>query len=182
MRFARIDQSPVARWWWTVDRWSLAALAMLIGFGVVMSLAASPPVAERIGYDGLHFVRRHLAMLPLAVGVMFVVSLQPPVVIRRIAVITFGISLALLALTFVIGAEIKGARRWINLPGLSLQPSEFVKPAFAVVAAWLFSEQKLRPRFPGNLQPVCLVPIPTCRTSRCESIIFSIRRPATATK
>ena len=154
MRFARIDQSPVARWWWTVDRWSLAALGMLIGFGVVMSLAASPPVAERIGYDGLHFVRRHLAMLPLAMGLMFAVSLQPPRTIRRIAVIGFAISLVLLALTFVIGVEIKGARRWINLPGLSLQPSEFVKPTFAVVAAWLFSEQKLRPRFPGNL--ICL--------------------------
>jgi cell division protein FtsW len=151
MRFARIDQSQVARWWWTVDRWSLAALGMLIGFGVVMSLAASPPVAERIGYDGLHFVRRHLAMLPLALGLMFAVSLQPPRTIRRIAVIGFAISLVLLALTFVIGVEIKGARRWINFPGLSLQPSEFVKPTFAVVAAWLFSEQKLRPRFPGNL-------------------------------
>jgi cell division protein FtsW len=151
MTFARIDQSPVARWWWTVDRWSLAALAVLIGFGVVMSLAASPPVAERIGYDGMHFVRRHLAMLPLTIGVMFLVSLQPPRTIRRVAVIGFAIALALLALTFVIGVEIKGARRWINLPGLSLQPSEFVKPTFAVVAAWLFAEQKLHPRFPGNL-------------------------------
>jgi cell division protein FtsW len=151
MKFARIDQSPVALWWWTVDRWSLAALAMLIGFGVVMSLAASPPVAERIGYDGLHFVRRHLAMLPLAIALMFAVSLQSPRTIRRIAVIGFAIALALLALTFVAGVEIKGARRWINLPGLSLQPSEFVKPTFAVVAAWLFSEQKLHPGFPGNL-------------------------------
>src|SRR5438874_948544 len=150
MRFARIDQSQVARWWWTVDRWSLAALGMLIGFGVVMSLAASPPVAERIGYDGLHFVRRHLAMLPLALGLMLAVSLQPPRTIRRIAVIGFGISLVLLALTFVIGVEIKGARRWINFPGLSLQPSEFIKPTFAVVAAWLFAEQKLRPRCPGE--------------------------------
>ena len=154
MRFARIDQSLVARWWWTVDRWSLAALGTLICSGVVMSLAASPPVAERIGYDGLHFVRRHLAMLPLALGLMFAVSLQPPRTIRRIALIGFGISLALLALTFVIGVEIKGARRWINFPGLSLQPSEFVKPTFAVVAAWLFSEQKLRPRVPGNL--ICI--------------------------
>jgi cell division protein FtsW len=151
MRFARIDQSPVARWWWTVDRWSLAALAALIGFGIVMSLSASPPVAERIGYDELHFVRRHLAMLPLSIALMFVVSLQPPRTIRRIAMIGFAIGLALLAATFVIGAEIKGARRWINLPGLSLQPSEFVKPTFAVVAAWLFAEQKLRPGFPGNL-------------------------------
>jgi len=111
MRFARIDQSLVARWWWTVDRWSLAALGMLIGFGVVMSLAASPPVAERIGYDGLHFVRRHLAMLPLALGLMFAVSMYSPQTNRRIAVIGFGISLVLLALTFVIGIEIKGARR-----------------------------------------------------------------------
>src|SRR5713101_1517343 len=151
MRFARIDQSPVARWWWTVDRWSLAALGTLVGFCLLLSLAASPSVAERIGYDGLHFVRRHLAMLPLAMGVMLAVSLQPPRTIRRIAVIGFAVALALLALTFVVGAEIKGARRWIKLPGLSVQPSEFVKPTFAVVAAWLFSEQKLRTRFPGNL-------------------------------
>src|SRR5947208_5466535 len=154
MRFARIDQSQVARWWWTVDRWSLAALGVLIGFGVVVGWAPSRPVAERIGYYGLHFVRRHLAMLPLALGLMFAVSLQPPRTVRRIAVIGFGISLALLALTFVIGVEIKGARRWINFPGLSLQPSEFVKPTFAVVAAWLFAEQKLRPRFPGNF--ICI--------------------------
>ena len=157
MKFARIDQSPMARWWWTVDRWSLAAIGMLIGFGVVLSLAASPAVAERIGYDGLHFVRRHLAMLPLALGVMFVVSLQPPRTIRRIAVIGFMIGLALLSLTFVVGAEIKGARRWINLPLVSLQPSEFVKPTFAVVAAWLFAEQKLRRGFPGNLISAALL-------------------------
>jgi cell division protein FtsW len=154
MRFARIDQSPVARWWWTVDRWSLAALFILMGFGVVMCLAASPAVAERIGYDGGHFIRRYLALLPLTIGVMWLVSLQTPRTVRRIAVVVFAAGLVLLALTLVVGAEIKGARRWINLPLLSLQPSEFVKPTFAVVAAWLFSEQKLRPRFPGNL--ICL--------------------------
>jgi len=147
MRFARIDQSPIALWWWTVDRWSFAAICILIGFGVVLSLAASPAVAERIGYDSLHFVRRHLAMLPLAMALMFAVSLQPPRTIRRIAVIGLAVALALLFLTFVVGAG-------INLPGLSVQPSEFVKPTFAVVAAWLFSEQKLRPGFPGNL--ICI--------------------------
>lgn len=156
MTFARSDQSPVARWWWTVDRWSLAALCVLIGFGVVLSLAASPPVAERIGYDELHFVRRHLAMLPFTIGLMLLVSLQPPRTIRRIAIVGFAVALGLLALTFVIGSEIKGARRWINLPGLSVQPSEFVKPTFAVVAGWLFAEQKLRPGFPGNLLSIAL--------------------------
>jgi cell division protein FtsW len=150
MMFARIDQRPVARWWWTVDRWSLGALALLIGFGAVMSMAASPAVAERLGYAPLHFAERHLVTVPVALAIMILVSLLPPRTVRRVALIGFAIAVALLALTFVVGVEIKGARRWINLPGLSLQPSEFVKPTFIVVAAWLFAEQKERPGFPGN--------------------------------
>jgi cell division protein FtsW len=156
MSFARTDQSTVARWWWTVDRWTLLALAALIGFGALLSMAASPAVADRIGTDSLHFVKRHLAMLPVAIALMFVVSLQSPKNIRRIAVVGFIISLALLAYTFVGGVEIKGARRWINIPGLSLQPSEFVKPTFAIVAAWLMAEQRQNPRFPGNIVAIAL--------------------------
>ncbi len=150
MMFARIDQSPVARWWWTIDRWTLGALVLLIAFGSVLSMAASPAVAERLGYARLHFAERHLAAVPVAFAIMFAVSLLPPRTIRRVAFIGFAIAVGLLALTFVVGVEIKGARRWINLPGLSLQPSEFVKPTFTVVAAWLFTEQKERPGFPGN--------------------------------
>ena len=157
MTFARIDQSPVARWWWTVDRWSLAALCVLMGFGVVMCLAASPAVAERIGYDGGHFIRRYLALLPFTLALMWVVSLQTPRTVRRIAVAVFAVGIVLLALTLVVGAEIKGARRWINLPLLSLQPSEFVKPCFAVITAWLLSEQKLRRGFPGHLIALALL-------------------------
>jgi cell division protein FtsW len=156
MMFARIDQRPVARWWWTVDRWSLGALIVLIGFGSVMSMAASPPVAERLGYAPLHFVDRQLAAVPVALAIIFAVSLLPPRTIRRIAFIGFPIAVALLALTFVVGVEIKGARRWINLPGGALQPSEFVKPTFAIVAAWLFAEQKERPGFPGNAISIAL--------------------------
>ena len=159
MKFARTDQSAVARWWWTVDRWTLAALLCLIGFGVVMGLSASPAVAVRIGYDPLYFVRREIAMVPFVLAIMFAVSLQSPLAIRRIALIVFCVAMVLLAATFVIGVEVKGARRWIDFPGLSLQPSEFVKTTFAVVAAWLFSEQKLRPGFPGNAISIvlCLV-------------------------
>jgi cell division protein FtsW len=156
MKFARVDQNPVARWWWTVDRWSLAALSLLVGFGALMSMAASPPVAERLGYDPLHFATRHLVTVPIALAVMFWVSLQPPRTIRRVAFVGFGIAMALLALTFLIGAEIKGARRWINLPGFSLQPSEFVKPTFTIVSAWLFAEQKQRASFPGNVLSIAL--------------------------
>jgi cell division protein FtsW len=156
MSFARTDQSAVARWWWTVDRWTLLAIAALIGFGALLSMAASPAVAERIGTDNLHFVKRHLMMLPPAIAIMFIVSLQAPKNIRRIAIIGFAISVVLLAATFLVGVEIKGARRWINLPGLSLQPSEFVKPTFAVVAAWLFAEQRQSPGFHGNAIAIAL--------------------------
>jgi cell division protein FtsW len=150
MMFTRIDQRPVARWWWTVDRWSLGALIALIAFGAVLSMAASPAVAERLGYPPLYFVERQLLTVPVALMVMLCVSLLPPRTVRRFALGCFVVAVALLALTFVVGVEIKGARRWISLPGVSLQPSEFVKPTFAVVAAWLFAEQKERPGFPGN--------------------------------
>ncbi len=162
MSFARTDQSLVAQWWWTVDRWTLLALAALIGFGSLLVMAASPAVAERIHAgglahpDGLFFVKRYFAVLPLALATLFATSLQSPRMVRRIALVGFVISLILLAYTFIGGVEIKGARRWISLPGLSLQPSEFVKPTFAVVSAWLFSQYRLREDFPGHWIAIAL--------------------------
>jgi cell division protein FtsW len=162
MSFARTDQSLVAQWWWTVDRWTLLALAALIGFGSLLVMAASPAVAERIHAgglthpDGLFFVKRYFAVLPLALAAMFATSLQSPRMVRRIALVGFVLSLILLVYTFVGGVEIKGARRWISLPGLSLQPSEFVKPTFAVVSAWLFAQYRLREDFPGHWIAIAL--------------------------
>lgn len=148
--FDRTDQSVFGRWWWTVDRVQLAALALLMLVGTVLIAAASPPVAVRIGIDNsFHFVERHAMMLLPSVAIMIGVSLLPLRGVRRLALAVFLASLALVALTLVAGVEIKGARRWIHIPGLSLQPSEFVKPAFAVVAAWLFSLSKTNPGFPG---------------------------------
>jgi cell division protein FtsW len=152
MSIARTDQSLIGRWWWTVDRWTVLAVGALCGFGAMLTLAASPAVAERIGADSFHFVRHQLTLLPLALAIMFVVSLQSPRTIKRIAVIGLAISLAALVLTFFVGAEIKGARRWINFAGVSVQPSEFVKPCFAIVCAWMFAEQKNpESRLKGNL-------------------------------
>ena len=76
--FARTDRSTIAQWWWTIDRWSILALLVLIGFGSLLVMAASPAVAERIGTDGLHFVRRYFAVLPAAMALMFAVSLLEP--------------------------------------------------------------------------------------------------------
>jgi cell division protein FtsW len=156
MSFARADNSLVARWWWTVDRWSIAALALLVAVGAVMAMAATPPVAERLGLDPFHFFRRQAALIPVALAIMLALSLLELPAIRRLALLGLLASLALLAATFAIGAEIKGARRWINLGGFSLQPSEFVKPCFAVVAAWLFAVQRRQDGVPGDAIAIAL--------------------------
>ncbi len=148
--FTRTDTSLLGRWWWTVDRWTLAAVVTLAGIGAVLTLAASPPVAERIGLDTFHFARRQLVFLPLALAVMVVTSLADPRTVRRTAVVACIAGLILMALVPFTGEEIKGATRWLRVGGLSLQPSEFVKPAFAVVAAWLFTAQRQDPRIPGD--------------------------------
>lgn len=147
---ARTDNSLLGRWWWTVDRWTLAATGGLIAFGVVLVMAASPPVAERIGFDALYFARRQLTLLPVAVAIMFVVSLLSPRGVRRIAGLVLIVGTITLVLTLLFGTDIKGARRWLSVGGYSLQASEFVKPAFAVIAAWLFAKHRLNDGFPGN--------------------------------
>jgi cell division protein FtsW len=151
MSLARTDNSVVGRWWWTVDRWTLFAVSALILIGVLLTLAASPPVAQRIGADGFHFVRRQFIFLLPAFFVVFSVSMLNPRDVRRVAFIGFAGALLLTYLTLFIGHETKGATRWITLAGISLQPSEFLKPTFAVLTAWLFSEWRMREEFPGHL-------------------------------
>ena len=146
---ARTDTSLLGQWWWTVDRWTLAAVAAIMGFGVVLILAASPSVAERIGLESFELARRQLMLLPYAVLTMLAVSLLSPLWVRRLGAVGFLAALLLCALTLLAGSEIKGATRWITLGGFSLQPSEFVKPTFAVVAAWMFALSKADPSFPG---------------------------------
>ena len=148
---SRTDDSMLGRWWWTVDRWTLGAVGMLIGFGYIMMLAASPAVAERIGSSRDMFILKQVIFLAAAAGVVVAVSLLSPRGIRRVAIVGFIIALALTAATMVAGVEIKGARRWISLPGLTVQPSEFLKPCFTVVAAWLINESRRTPRFPGRV-------------------------------
>lgn len=143
MSFSRADSSVLGRWWWTVDRWTLAAIFILVGFGYVMMLAASPAVAERIGASSRDFfIWRQVGYLALSIALMIMVSLLSPRQVRRLAILGFGIGLALTAATLVVGVEIKGGRRWLPIPGLSLQPSEFLKPCFAIVAAWLLAEAR----------------------------------------
>jgi cell division protein FtsW len=147
---SRTERTPFAAWWWTVDRFMLTALLALMLAGIVLSLAASPPVAARIGLEPFYFVNRHVLYLIPAIAVMLATSFLPARHIRRIALIVFILSVALVAATLVYGAEVKGARRWIVILGINIQPSEFLKPAFVILIAWLFGESARRPEMPAN--------------------------------
>lgn len=145
MAISRSDNSDLARWWRTLDHLTLAALLLLIGFGFVLMQAATPAVAERVigtaARDSLF--TKQVAFLGLAGALMLVVSGLSPGRVRALAVLGFLVALAATAATLVIGFETKGARRWLALPLLgTMQPSEFLKPCFAVVAAWLLAEGK----------------------------------------
>ncbi|MEO5756440.1 MAG: putative lipid II flippase FtsW [Mesorhizobium sp.] len=154
---SRLDTSPVATWWWTIDRWFLAAFLSLMGLGIILSFAASPAVAERIGLDSFHFATRQIIFTVPALGVMLAVSFLESRQIRRMALVMLCIMLVLMVAVLYIGVEVKGARRWVSLAGLSIQPSEFLKPAFVIMCAWLFAEHKRQPDIPGNLFAMMLL-------------------------
>jgi cell division protein FtsW len=149
VRFDRTNTTIFGRWWWTVDRYNLFALLLLIAVGSVLVAAGSPPVARRLDLPPFYFVHRHEVFLVLGLAVMLIVSLLSPVMIRRLAVVGFSCSLALMVLLPFFGIETKGAHRWIELGGLSIQPSEFMKPCFAIVMAWVCAENHRRVHFPG---------------------------------
>jgi cell division protein FtsW len=154
---SRTEYSPLGDWWWTVDRLILAAIAVLMLAGLVLSLAASPPVALRMQKDPFFFVNRQVMYLIPAVLVLLATSLLSLQQIRRLSMLVFVASLVLVVATILYGAELKGARRWISLFGLSIQPSEFLKPSFVIVIAWLFGESTRRPEMPANSVAVGLL-------------------------
>jgi cell division protein FtsW len=147
---SRTERTPFAHWWWTVDRLMLASIGVLILAGIILLLAASPPVAVKLGLDPFHFVNRQGLYLVPALAILLGTSYLSPRQVRRIALLVFVISVMMLAATLHFGAEVKGARRWLVLLGVNIQPSEFVKPAFVILIAWLFAESSRKPEMPAN--------------------------------
>jgi cell division protein FtsW len=151
MLVSRSDRGLIARWWFTVDRMLLSAVLLLMATGVLISMAASPPVAERIGLDTFHFFKSQLMFLVPAIILLIAVSFLEPLHARRAAFLMFGLSLALMAVALKFGPEIKGAHRWINFGPIGVQPSELAKPSFVVIVAWFLAEHTKRPDMPGNI-------------------------------
>jgi cell division protein FtsW len=155
---SRAERSAVGDWWWTVDRSLLAALAALMVAGLVFLMAGGPPVAERLGLSTFHFVNRQVFFLVPTLAILISVSFLSLRHVRRLALLVYAIGIVLILLAFPFGPEIKGAHRWIMLGGIGVQPSEFVKPAFVVMAAWAFSEGAQRKDMPGAMLALLLLP------------------------
>lgn len=149
--FSRERKTPIAEWWWTVDKGLLGALVLLMLVGVVLSFAASPPVAERLGLGPWHFIIRQAIFAALALPVLIATSFLPHRAARFAALAVLVVSIIMLWLTLRFGVEVKGARRWLSLAGQTIQPSEFVKPAFAVIGAWLFAESMKQQGVPARM-------------------------------
>ena len=153
---SRVDRGPVAEWFWTIDRFFLAAFIALMGIGLMLSFAASPAVAERIGLNSFFFVERQAVFMVPSLAIMIGLSFLTPRQVRRVAIIMLIGSLLMMVFVLFFGLEVKGGRRWISIGSFSIQPSEFMKPAFVIVCAWLFAERARQPEIPGNLFAIML--------------------------
>ena len=145
----RTDRSLVGIWWWTVDKWLLAGAMLLMVLGSLLIMAAGPAVANLINLPSQHFMARQMLYILPSLAVMITVSMLEPKPIRALSLVGLALVIGLMIMAIVAGSEIKGATRWITLCGFNLQPSEFAKPLFAIVSAWLLTLWREGEDFPG---------------------------------
>ena len=143
-RLSRADRTPLGLWFWEIDRVLLLLVSMLIAIGLVAVAAASPVAAQKLStttasLDPLYYFYRQLMWVIVGVPVMLAISMLPKAQARRFAIYGTLTFLALLFLVPLIGASVNGAQRWIGSGMFRLQPSEFLKPFFAVALAWVLS-------------------------------------------
>ena len=156
---ARTDRSLVGIWWWTVDKWLLAGSLLLMVIGALLVMAAGPSVATLIQLPSQHFVVRQMIYLVPAIMIMITVSMLEPRPIRALALLGLAGVIGLMVMAIVAGSEIKGATRWVSIAGFNLQPSEFAKPLFAIVSAWLLTLWREGQDFPGWIYSTILLAI-----------------------
>ncbi len=155
---ARAGEPILPKWWRTIDRWSMSMILILFGIGMLLGLAASPPLAAKNGFDHFHYVQRQAVFGGAAMVAMLLTSMMSPVLVRRLAVLGFLASFVALALLPFFGTDFgKGAVRWYSLGFASVQPSEFLKPGFIVAAAWLMAAAQEINGPPGRLYSFVVV-------------------------
>ncbi len=150
-RLSRLDDSPFARLWWSIDRPALGILSLIIVIGGVVLMAAGPSAAARMpGVGEFQFPMRQLIFMGPTLLLMAAVAFLTPLQARRLGVFVFLAALSLMVFVLIFGSEVNGAQRWLYFAGMSLQPSEFAKPGFVIIAAWMLAEGARDPKFPGG--------------------------------
>lgn len=148
---SRLDDSLLARWWLSVDRTSLAILGLIIMIGAVLIIAAAPTAAARFRISNeFHFAIRQFVFLGPAIATILFISFLPPLQARRLGVLAFVGGVCAMAFALIAAGEINGSKRWIEFGSFLLQPSEFAKPGFVIMAAWMLAEGARDPKFPGG--------------------------------
>jgi cell division protein FtsW len=136
----RAGDPVLPRWWRSIDKWSLTCILILFGIGLLLGLASSPPLASRNGLSPFYYVERQMVFGTMALAAMFGISMMAPEMVRRLGVVGFFLAAVSLMLLPFLGTDFgKGAVRWYSLGFASVQPSEFLKPCFVVMSAWLMA-------------------------------------------
>ena len=146
----RADTSVLGRWWWSVDRVTLLALAVLIGIGYVLALAATPGLSMRLSDPHMQAMLKQVFFLGLGGATIIGMSMLS---LRQVKLAALGLGIMfffLTGFTLLHGVEVDGANRWLSLPGFTIQPSEFLRPGFIIISAWLIAESRRTPGFPGK--------------------------------
>ena len=157
---ARVGEPILPKWWRTVDRWSMACVFALFGVGLLLGLAASPPLAAKNGLDPFHYVSKQAFFGCIAMSVMVCISMMSTQMVRRLAIMVFAVTFVALILLPVFGTDFgKGATRWYSLGFASVQPSEFLKPVFIVLSAWLIAASQEINGPPGKTASFVLMAI-----------------------
>ena len=163
----RVGEAILPKWWRTIDRGSLSCILILFSIGILLGLAASPPLAAKNGFEAFHYVKRQAVFGGLALLAMVVTSMMTPKLVRRLSVIGFLVAFMSIALLPQFGTDFgKGAVRWYSLGFASIQPSEFLKPGFVVVSAWMLAASQEINGPPGRLWSLVLMMV--C----CGMLIF----------
>lgn len=157
MSIYRQSRHPLVRWWWEMDRMSVAVIIIIMLCGAVAVTTASVAVAKTYNVGPYYFAVRHYMFLLMALGLMLTMTMLKPSGVKRVGLALFGVAYVGLLLTFVIGTEVKGARRWIDIAGQSVQPTEFLKPALILMTAALLAHSDRKKQLRGYFASIIMM-------------------------
>lgn len=157
MSIYRQSRHPLVRWWWEMDRFSVALVVVVMVIGALAVTTASVAVAKTYNVGAYYFAVRHYAFLLVAFGLMLGLTVLKPPGVKLGGLVLFGVAFVGILLTFVFGVEVKGARRWIDFAGQSIQPTELMKPALIVLTAWVLSARGTLSRWQGFMASLGLM-------------------------